>query len=156
MTRLDHYMNPAAPTATRIVVAASVFVSDDYGRVLMVRRSDNGLYEIPSGQQEIGETTSGAAVRLTRAGTGLDVEVIGLVGVYSDPGHVVELSGGEVRQEFSVCFRARRVGGEVRAGDGVEGVHWVERDVVDGLIVHPSVLLRVQHGFDNWARPYFS
>ena len=156
MTRIDHYLNPAAPAVNSIVVAVSVFVPDDEGRVLMVRRADNDLYTIPGGKLEIGETTSVAAARVTRRVAGVDVKVVGLVGVYSDPGHVVEFSDGEVRQEFSVCFRAEVLGGEVHAGENVKEAHWVRPDAVDSLIIHPSIKLRVRHGFDNRAKPYYS
>jgi hypothetical protein len=43
--------------------------------------------------------------------------VTGIVGVYSDPGHVIAYSDGEVRQEFNLCFAARFMGGPAAAGD---------------------------------------
>ena len=36
----------------------------------------------------------------------MNVEVTGLIGIYCDPGHVIDYNDGEVRQEFSICFRA--------------------------------------------------
>jgi len=40
-----------------------------------------------------------------------------LVGIYSNPHHVVEYGDGEVRQQFSVCFACRLVGGELTTSD---------------------------------------
>ncbi|MFD7903851.1 NUDIX domain-containing protein [Kitasatospora sp. NPDC059747] len=66
--------------------------------LLLERRSDNGRWGMPGGGLEIGENLPGAVVREVREETGIEVEVIGLVGTYSDPGHVIEFSDGEVRQ----------------------------------------------------------
>lgn len=58
-------------------------------------------------------------VREVKEETGIDVEVVGLVGIYTDPGHVSAFGDGEVRQEFSLCFRARAVGGRAGQQRGV-------------------------------------
>jgi len=54
-------------------------------KVLLVRRSDNGLWGLPSGKVEIGETVEEAVIREVKEETGLKVKVIRLVGVYSNP-----------------------------------------------------------------------
>lgn len=79
-----------------------------------LRRTDNDQYSIPGGAQDIGETVAQAAIRETAEETGIDIEITGLIGVYSDPGHVIAYDDGEVRQEFSLCFRARPIGGTPR------------------------------------------
>ena len=56
-----------------------------------------------------------AARREVREETGVDVEITGLSGIYSDPRHVIAYDDGEVRQEFSLCFHATPVGGELRS-----------------------------------------
>ena len=56
---------------------------------------------------DLGESVADAAVREVEEETGVRVEVTGLVGIYTDPGHVMAYDDGEVRQEFSVCFHAR-------------------------------------------------
>ena len=87
------------------------------------------------------------AVRETREETGLEVEVTGLVGIFSNPDHVMAYSDGEVRQEFSICFRARVVGGTPRTSSESSEVVWVERDQLDEIEVHPSIRLRIDRGF---------
>nr|WP_042195454.1 NUDIX domain-containing protein [Kibdelosporangium sp. MJ126-NF4]CEL22020.1 NUDIX hydrolase [Kibdelosporangium sp. MJ126-NF4]CTQ92800.1 NUDIX hydrolase [Kibdelosporangium sp. MJ126-NF4] len=156
MARLDHYQNPAAPKANSIVVAVTAFVLDDDGRLLMIRRTDNDLYAIPGGAQEVGETISAAAVRETKEETGIDIEVTGLIGVYSDPEHVIEFTDGEVRQEFSICFRANSIGGSLRTSNESKEVSWVEQSLLPELVIHPSIRLRIQHGFDNRTEPYYA
>jgi len=58
------------------------------GRIVLIRRSNppfQGCYALPGGFVEVGETVEAAAVREAREETGLDVELLGLVGIYSDP-----------------------------------------------------------------------
>lgn len=124
--------------------------------MLMIRRADNGLYAIPGGALEIGETLSQAVRREVMEETGVAVVVTGLIGVYSDPEHVIEFADGEVRQEFSICFRADPVGGELRTSDESTEVLWVDPDDLDSLDIHPSVRLRIRHGLEGAAEPYYS
>ena len=58
-----------------------------------------------------GETIAETAIREVKEESGIDVEVVALVGIYTNPHHVGEYSDGEVRQQFSVCFACRPVGG---------------------------------------------
>src|ERR1051325_4042675 len=53
--------------------------------LLLQRRSDNGLWGLPGGGVEPGESVSAAIVREVREETGLDVTPVRLVGVYSAP-----------------------------------------------------------------------
>src|SRR6266540_4205091 len=126
MPKLDYFHDPAAPTANSIVVAASAFAQDEGGRILMIQRSDNGLWVIPGGAQDIGESIVGTAKREVREETGLTIDVLGLVGIYSDPAHVIAYDDGEVRQEFSVCFRGRPVDGAPAASTESKRVEWIE------------------------------
>jgi ADP-ribose pyrophosphatase YjhB (NUDIX family) len=157
MARVDHYRGADAPAANSIVVAVTAVVVDGDGRVLLIRRSDSGLYAVPGGALELGETLTGAVRREVMEETGIAVEVRGLVGVYSDPEHVIEFSDGEVRQEFSVCFRAVPVGGDLRTSEESSEVLWVAPDALAGLDIHPSIRLRIEHGLDGRrSAPYYS
>ena len=97
---------------------------------------------------------SQAAVREVREETGIEVEVTGLIGVYSNPRHVIAYTDGQVRQEFSICFRARPVGGEPRTSNESSEVHGVAPADLGGLDVHPSIRLRIEHGFQA-GPPFF-
>jgi 8-oxo-dGTP pyrophosphatase MutT (NUDIX family) len=88
--------------------------------------------------------------------TGITVEVTGLIGVYSDPEHVIAFSDGEVRQEFSLCFRARPIGGEPRTSSESKEVLWVEPAGLADLHIHPSIRLRIQHGFERRTEPFYA
>jgi ADP-ribose pyrophosphatase YjhB (NUDIX family) len=154
--RIDYYHDPDAPPANSIVVAVTAFIPDESGRLLMIRRTDNDLYAIPGGAQEIGETIVQTVVREVREETGILVDVTGLIGVYSDPEHVIAFADGEVRQEFSLCFRARPILGELRTSSESKEVLWVEPARLDDLNIHPSIKLRIQHGFEHRTKPFYA
>ncbi|MFE4394569.1 MULTISPECIES: NUDIX domain-containing protein [Streptomycetaceae] len=154
MSRTDYFDDPKAPEAQRIVPAVTAFVVNERGDLLLERRSDNGRWGMPGGVLEIGENLPGAVVREVREETGIEVEVTGLVGTYSDPGHVIEFSDGEVRQEFSLCFRARPVGGRLTASSESFEVRWVPRAELEGLDIAPTTWLRLDHGFRNEPAPH--
>lgn len=156
VARTDHYRDPNAPAPNSIVIAVSTFVLDDAARLLMIRRTDNNLYALPGGRHELGETMTEAAVRETREETGLEVEVTGLIGIFSNPEHVMAYSDGEVRQEFSICFRARVLGGAPRTSSESSEVVWVDRDQLDDIDMHPSIRLRIECGFSDQAEPYYT
>lgn len=154
MARIEHFNDPTAPKANSIVVAVTAFALDEQGRVLLIHRTDNDLWALPGGAQEFGEYVAQTAVRETQEETGVHIEVTGVVGIYTNPNHVVEYSDGEVRQQFSICFRARPVGGEPRPSDESSEVEWVRQDALDTLSIHPSMRLRIDHGYANRAEPY--
>ena len=156
MARTDYLDDPNAPKATSIVIAASAFVLDDQGRLLMIRRTDSGLHALPGGRHELGETMTETAVRETVEETGIAIAITGLIGIYSNPAHVVAFSDGEVRQEFSICFRGTPIAGEPRGSDESTEVRWVQHAEMDGLEIHQSIRLRIGHGFENRAEPYYT
>ncbi|MGW6260788.1 NUDIX hydrolase [Streptomyces sp. NPDC055085] len=146
MGRRDYEDERDAPEANSLVPAASVVVVDSAGRILLQRRADNGMWALPGGRMEIGESLPGCAVRETREETGYDVELTGIVGTYTNPGHVFAYDDGEVRQEFSICFLARPVSGRLAVSDESTDVQWFEPAEVDGLPMVASVRKRV----DDW------
>ncbi|HZD65338.1 MAG TPA: NUDIX domain-containing protein [Acidimicrobiales bacterium] len=154
MTRIEHYEDPDAPPANSLVPAASAVVRDDRGRILITRRADNNLWTIPGGRMEPGETIAETAEREVREETGISVEVDGLVGIYSNPRHVIEYADGEVRQQFSVCFSARPRGGSLAESPETTAVAFVEPAELDGLDIHPSIRLRIQHALEVRSEPY--
>lgn len=156
--RLDYWRDPDAPKPTSRKASASVFVRDDAGRLLLLRRTDNDLWTIPTGGVKKAETVAQAGVRECREETGLDVEVTGLVGVFSTPDHVIVYMHGdkvdEVRQPINICLRARVIGGTVRPGPGeAREVRWVDPDDLQDYPIHPAIKLRIERGLTA-TEPY--
>lgn len=140
MGRVDYYHDPAAPRANSIVPSVTAAVRDEAGRILLIHKIDNDYWALPGGAMDVGESVADAAVREVQEETGVLVELIGLVGIYTDPGHVMAYDDGEVRQEFSVCFHARPISGEPRQDNTeTKAARWVDPSDVPGLSIHPSM-----------------
>lgn len=139
MGRVEYLNDPAAPAANSLVPACGTLVINNAGAILLQRRRDTGQWALPMGKQEIGETPSQCAVRETLEETGVLVEVIGVVGVYSDPEHIVAYSDGEVRQEWELTLLARPVQGEPTANDEASEAGWFLPEDLDSLDIHPSM-----------------
>ncbi|WP_068060372.1 NUDIX hydrolase [Nocardia xishanensis] len=156
MSRTDYFHDPAAPAPNSIKVAVSALVQDEHGRILMIRRTDNDKYSIPGGGLEAGETVAQAVTREVMEETGIEVDATELIGVFSNPDHVIAYDDGEVRQEFSLCFRANPIGGTPRTSSESKEVRWVEPAELDELDVHPSIRLRISKGLEASGDPYFT
>jgi len=144
--RIDFYDDPEAPRATSAVPSANVVVVNDDDEILLIRRSDNDNWALPGGAMDLGESLPDAAVRETVEETGVDVEITGLIGIYTDPRHVIlYTSNNEVRQEFSVVFTARPVGGRPRTSAESTEVRWVPAGEIDSLVMDRSMRMRVDH-----------
>ena len=153
-TRQVYFHDPQAPAAS--VVTPSVFVAVRWheGRLLLVRRCDTGAWELPGGRVDVGESAVDAAVRETAEEAGVQVVVTGLLGLFTDPGHVIRSPGGEVRQQFAVLFRARAVGGVPR-GDLHEtsAAAWVTVAELSRLVIPAPVRAWIAEALANDDAP---
>ncbi|MCC3766886.1 NUDIX domain-containing protein [Streptomyces sp. UNOC14_S4] len=154
MTRTEYYDDPDAPQPTRMAVGASAVVTDSRGRILLQRRADNGLWALPGGGMELGDSLPGAAVREVKEETGLDVEITGLVGTYTDPRHVIAYSDGEVRRQFNVCFTARITGGELAISEESTELRFAAPEELESLPMHHTQRLRLRHFLERRPAPY--
>lgn len=153
--RIDFYDDPNAPAPNSLVPSVNVVVTDDAGRILMIRRSDNDNWAVPGGAIDLGESLPQAAIRETLEETGITCEITGLVGIYTDPRHVLlYTSNGEARQEFSIVLTARPVSGEPTPSDESREVRWVPREEITGLPMDRSMRMRIEHYLAGAARPY--
>ncbi|MDX8035154.1 NUDIX domain-containing protein [Lentzea sp. BCCO 10_0856] len=149
----DHFRDPDAPRANRLWPVVQVAVRTDEG-LLLIERADDGYWALPGGLVDVGETFAHAAVREAREETGYEVEVTGLVGLYSDPEHVTSYDDGTVSQECSMVFRARVVGGVKAVSDESTQVRFVKAEEIENLRMHPSMRLRVEHALGPGGEPY--
>jgi 8-oxo-dGTP pyrophosphatase MutT (NUDIX family) len=152
--RTDYYNDPDAPQPNSVVPSASAIVTDEQGRILLIKRRDNTLWALPGGGHDIGETIAGTAVREVKEETGLDVEVTGLVGVYTNPHHVVAFTDGEVRQQFSLCFTTTLLGGDLAIDHESTDIAWAHPADILTLDMHPSMRLRIDHYLQHRDSPY--
>lgn len=154
MSRVDYYNDPNAPKANNVLPSTTAVVSDTAGRIVLIRRKDNELWALPGGGMDLGESIEETAVREVKEETGLDVEVTGLIGVYTNPNHVMAYDDGEVRQQFSLCYTTRLLGGELAFDEESTDISWVPIEDLEDLAMHPSMRLRIQHYLEQRNQPY--
>src|SRR6476646_5232531 len=106
MGRIDYIDDPEAPAINSVVPSVVAIVQAEDGRVLMIHKTDNDKWALPGGGHEPGEFIADTVVREVNEETGYDVEVEAITGIYTNPHHVIAYDDGEVRQQFSIAFRA--------------------------------------------------
>ncbi len=127
-------------------VAAVVF--DDRRRILLLKRTKGPYWSLPGGRMDVGESAAGCCIRETREETGLETQVVRLIGVYSDPTSICVYPDGNVHQSFVVLFEARMVGGTLKESGETEAFHWLDQEELDRFAVIPDSVLGCQ---DAWA-----
>ncbi|GAA3730264.1 8-oxo-dGTP pyrophosphatase MutT (NUDIX family) [Spinactinospora alkalitolerans] len=153
--RIDYYDDPRAPAANSLVPSVNVIVANDRDEILMIRRSDNGNWAVPGGAVDLGESVPEAAIRETREETGIECEITGISGIYSDPKHIIlYTSDGEARQEFSIVLFARPVSGEPTPSDESREVRWVPKADIADYDMDRSMRLRISHHLDRHQTPH--
>ncbi|SDP88096.1 ADP-ribose pyrophosphatase YjhB, NUDIX family [Actinopolyspora xinjiangensis] len=150
MARVDYFDDPNAPKPNSVVPSVTAAIRNEQGDILLIHKVDNGLWALPGGGHDAGESIIDTVVREVREETGLAIEVTGLVGTYTDPRHVMAYDDGEVRQQFSLCFAAKWVGGSPRQdGSETKEVRWVSPTDLDQLTIHSSMRRRIDDALDE-------
>jgi ADP-ribose pyrophosphatase YjhB (NUDIX family) len=131
----------------RPILAASVAVFRD-GRALVAARAKpplRGLFSLPGGLVEPGETLAEAALRELREEVGVEAAMVGFV----DHVEVIERDADErVRLHFVICAHAARwVSGEPTTGDEALEVRWVTPDEIPGLPTTPGLPALLEKAF---------
>src|SRR5580700_10521902 len=112
------------PTRPYLAVSAAIFRD---GKVLIVRRGRapaKGIYTLPGGGVELGETLEQAVIREIREETALDIEPVELVGFRQA---IARDAGGRVERHFVILpFAARYVAGEVSLNEELSEAHWLD------------------------------
>jgi 8-oxo-dGTP pyrophosphatase MutT (NUDIX family) len=103
---------------------------------------------------EMNESLPQAAIREVKEETGLDIEITGLIGTYTDPRHIIAYSDGEVRRQFNVCFRARITGGALRISEESTDLRFADPNELQELAMHHTQRLRINHYLSHRITPH--
>lgn len=126
-----------AATPKHSVSVAGIVVRDD-GRVLVIKRDDNGHWEAPGGVLELDESFEAGVKREVLEETGLEVIVERLTGVYKNLTHGI----------VALVYLCRPAGGEPHATEEAREIRWMTKEEVQSAMV-PAFGVRVLDAFEK-------
>jgi ADP-ribose pyrophosphatase YjhB (NUDIX family) len=97
------------------VGCSAVIFEPGRGKILLTRRTDNSLWCLPGGGMNPGENAAETCVREVFEETGLIVQVIHLIGVYSSPDWLIEYPDGNRVQIVAMSFEVEVIGGKMNS-----------------------------------------
>lgn len=140
--------------AKEICPGVAIMIFNNKKQILLQKRSDVKLWGIPSGHVEPGETVTNAAIRGVFEETGLHVEIVRFIGVYSDPkSQIFEYPDGRITHFVTCCFEAKIIGGEIscESSETLDLKFFsIDKLPIDILNMHPNWL---KDALSN-TRPY--
>jgi ADP-ribose pyrophosphatase YjhB (NUDIX family) len=101
-----------------LLPGTAAVVRDAQGRVLLQRRRDDGLWDLPGGASDAGDSPSEAVVRKVREETGLEVRPLRLLGVFGGRHERARYPNGDEAEFTTIVFECEIVGGELRPEEG--------------------------------------
>lgn len=113
-------------------------------RILLTRRSDNGLWCIPGGAIDSGESIEEACVREVLEETGLLVHVTKLVGVYSNPHKIIRYADGNEYQPLNIAMETAIVGGELTTTEETTEIGYFDVDALEHLDLMGGTIDRIE------------
>jgi ADP-ribose pyrophosphatase YjhB (NUDIX family) len=135
----------------RPYLATSAAIVRD-GKILVVRRARapaSGLFTLPGGVVELGETLAGAVAREVREETGMAIEPVALAGFREA---IVRDADSRVERHFVIlCFASRWRAGEPVLNEELSEAHWLDPAELAGLPTTPGLAEIVAAAFDRLA-----
>ncbi|HEY7086920.1 MAG TPA: NUDIX domain-containing protein [Tepidisphaeraceae bacterium] len=135
--------------------AAAVIFDEWREKILLTRRSDNGRWCLPGGSMESGESAAETCVREVLEETGLHVEIVKLIGVYTSPDIVIQHHTGPRKQLVAISFEARVVGGTAGISNETTEFGWytpAQIEQMDLIEIHRQ---RIADALVNRAEAFF-
>ena len=122
----------------------------DAGRVLLVERGREplkGYWSLPGGVLEVGEKLADGVRRETREETGLEIELLSVIEIFE---RILRDEAGAAEYHYVlVDYVCRAAGGELKPGDDVSGVRWVNRADLPQYRITEGTLPVIEKAFDS-------
>lgn len=116
-------------------------------RLLLLKRADNGLWCVPGGSMEPGESLTEACVREVLEETGLKVATKRLISTITNPHWLLEYPNGKCLQYVILHFEVIMISGNLTLGTETIDLKYYSQDEIASLQVHPLDRLRIADSF---------
>jgi 8-oxo-dGTP diphosphatase len=123
---------------TQFIIGAFGIICDEQDRVLLVHRRDYDLWNLPGGTLEDFESPKNTVIREVKEETGLDVEVLKLLGVYNK----------ENKNDMAFSFLCKVVGGKITLNDEADKIEYFKSDKLPSNTV-PKQVERIKDALLN-------
>ena len=144
---IELFKGDAGYATPKVDVRAAVFQD---GRVLLVKEKEDGLWTLPGGWADVGDSPSVAAVRETKEESGYDVGVRKLAAVYDRNRHGHPPIPFHAYKLFFVC---ELIGGEASCSRETEGAEFFAEDALPPLSLTRVTPPQIAHLFEHWRHP---
>ena len=130
-----------------LAIGCSAAVFDNQGKILLIRRVDNGMWAVPGGYMEPGESLTKACAREVLEETGLNVQVQHLISVCTNPHLLLEYPDGNRWQLVLLHFAAKPISGELRTSNESSDLMFFTQVETQDLKMSPFDRLRIADAF---------
>ena len=131
------------------MVVVDTAVIDPDGKILLIRRSDNGLWAFPGGASDVGETPAQSAAREVWEESGYVVEITRLLGVFDSR----RMGSEHGRQLYAILFAGVPVSGQATTSNETSEVAWFSWEDVPWQELVPCHHHRLQFVMQWWLNP---
>ncbi len=122
-----------------LMLGAVLLVLDGDDRLLIMKRSDSGLWGVPGGAVELGEVIEDAAKRETREEVGLEVGEMSLFGVFSGPELYYKYPNGDEVYNVSIVYLSHDWHGKISLNDEHTEWRWVSANEIPEDLSPPII-----------------
>jgi ADP-ribose pyrophosphatase YjhB (NUDIX family) len=124
--------------------SCAVIFNKEREKILLTRRADNGLWCLPGGKMESGESVEECCQREVLEETGLQVRTRRLIAVYSNRDQLVVYPDGNQVQIVVLSFEAEVTGGKLGLSDETTAVDFFTTSEMESMTMHGRHLERVK------------
>jgi len=137
----------------RIGCSATI-LDESHQKVLLTRRKDNGLWCLPGGHMESGESVEECCVREVFEETGLQARVKRLTGVYSNPDQLVIYPDGSQAHFVVMNFYVEIVDGKLGLSEETSEAGYFSLAEIESMPMHDRHAGRVVDALTRRAEAY--
>jgi 8-oxo-dGTP pyrophosphatase MutT (NUDIX family) len=145
---------PRIARGARVVFGCEAAVFNGAGKLLLIKRRDNGQWCLPGGGLDAGESATECALRELREETGLEGKVVRLITVYSSPDRVTVYGDGTRTQVVGLLFEVEATGGALAVTSETTAFGYFDAQQAAALDLVGGHRERVEDAFAGAPEPF--